>query len=87
LFYQQIKERKDFAQKRESLDKITDIIYSNPEHVKQVFRCSAATKKDRRRASLFLRSPEAYCRSVRWDERVVIPVKVAVKKLLHIGSA
>jgi glycosyltransferase involved in cell wall biosynthesis len=86
LFYKEIKERKDFAQKRESLNKITDIIYSDPEHVKQVFRCSAATKKDRRQASLFLRSPEVYCRSVRWDERVVIPLKAAVKKILRVGS-
>jgi hypothetical protein len=83
IYYKQIREQKDLAQKRTYLDKITDIIYSDKAHVGQVLRCPAATKKDCRRMKLFLKSPTAYCRSVRWDEKVVIPLKVAVKKILR----
>jgi glycosyltransferase involved in cell wall biosynthesis len=83
IYYKQIKEQKNLAQKRAYLNKITDIIYSNAEHVRQVFCCSAATRKDYRRMKLFLNSPAAYCRSVRWDEKVVIPLKVRVKGLLR----
>lgn len=82
LFYNQIKEQ-DIPERERYLQKITDIIYSGRERVQKVFACPVADPRDRRKAALFLKSPVRYWQKVRWENRVVIPCKAAVKSAMR----
>lgn len=81
LFYNQLKERK-LNGRDTYLQEITDIIYCNRERVRQVFSCPTADPRDRKKAMLFLKSPKRYWYKVKWDNTVVIPLKVMVKSIL-----
>lgn len=81
LFYNQLKERA-MPDREEYLHKITDIIYGNRERINQVFSCPAAEPRDRKKAMLFLKSPVRYWHKMKWENTVVIPLKVTVKSLL-----
>lgn len=66
----------------EYLMKLREILVRDRARAEEAFRSPIADPRDRKKLSLFYRSPAAYCRKLRWDERVVIPCKVKVKRLL-----
>ena len=64
------------------LAKLEDILRKDKNRAETSFRLPVSDPRDRKKLKLFYRSPAAYCRKLRWDERVVIPCKIRVKKLL-----
>lgn len=62
--------------------RLREILSKDRARAEESFRCAAADQTDRKKLRLFYRSPDAYCRKLRWDEQVVIPCKVKVKRLL-----
>ena len=40
---------------------------------------------DLRKMRLFLKSPRRYSRRIHMEEQLIIPLKVKVRKMLHIG--
>lgn len=64
------------------LQKLEEILRRDRKRAESSFRVSAADPRDRKKLALFYRSPAVYCRKLRWDEQVVIPCKVLVKKML-----
>ncbi|MDE7358422.1 MAG: hypothetical protein K2N39_03165, partial [Lachnospiraceae bacterium] len=79
LFYWELSKTDD----REGyLLKLREILERDRKRAEASFRSPMADPRDRKKLNLFYRSPHAYCRKLRWDERVVIPCKVRVKRLL-----
>jgi len=75
----------DIAKTQDSegyLKKLEEILLRDQKRAEAAFQTSIADSGDRKKLKLFYRSPAAYCRKLRWDERVVIPCKIRVKKLL-----
>lgn len=66
------------------LMRLEEILRRDRTRAELAFRQPVAAPRDRRKLALFYRSPAAYCRKLRWDEQVVIPCKVRVKKILGI---
>jgi len=64
------------------LEQLTQMIRSNREHYARVFGCIAADARDYRKMRRFLRSPASYIRMVRLNERMIIPLKVKIKRVL-----
>lgn len=62
--------------------RLEEILRRDRKRAEKAFASPIADPRDRKKLSLFYRSPEAYCRKLRWDEQVVVPCKVLVKKLL-----
>lgn len=82
LFYSQLQDRA--AEEKETyLREIEAIWRRDADRVMTAFRDPIVDPRDRRKAELFLKSPAGYCRRVRWEERVVIPLKVKVKSVLR----
>lgn len=81
LFYDRLQES-DAPDRDEYLQKITRIIQDDRDRYERVFACSVADPRDYRKMKLFLKSPARYSYKVRLDERVVIPLKVKVKRIL-----
>lgn len=79
LFY---KDLSGAADGKEYLRKLEEILERDRARAEAAFRSPKADPRDRKKLRIFYRSPAAYCRRVRWDEQVLIPCKVAVKKLL-----
>ncbi len=79
LFYGDVAKAEDGEGFRMRLE---EILRRDRERAESAFRSPAADPRDRKKLVLFYRSPAAYCRKLRWDEQVVIPCKVRVKKLL-----
>ena len=84
LFYDQM-EKSGRADKETYLNKITKVIIENQEHYDAAFGCPAADPRDGRKMRLFLKSPRRYSRRIHMEEQLIIPLKVKVKKMLHIG--
>jgi hypothetical protein len=84
LFYDQM-EKSGRADKETYLNKITKVIIENQEHYDAAFGCPAADPRDGRKMRLFLKSPRRYSRRIHIEEQLIIPLKVKVKKMLHIG--
>ncbi len=84
LFYDQM-EKSGRADKETYLNKITKVIMENQEHYDAAFGCPAADPRDGRKMRLFLKSPRRYSRRIHMEEQLIIPLKVKVKKMLHIG--
>ena len=82
LFYDQL-ERSEREDKAQYLNKITQVIIENKERYDVAFRCSEADPRDYKKMKLFLKSPERYSRRMRMEERVIIPLKVKIKRLLY----
>ena len=79
LFYGEVSGTED----REGyLGKLEDILRKDRNRTEASFRSPVSDPRDRKKLKLFYRSPSAYCRKLRWDEQVVIPCKIRVKKLL-----
>ena len=62
--------------------RLTEILERDRKRAEEAFQSPMAAPGDRKKLKLFYRSPDAYCRKLRWDEQVVIPCKVRVKRLL-----
>ena len=62
--------------------RLTEILKRDRKRAEEAFQSPMAAPGDRKKLKLFYRSPDAYCRKLRWDEQVVIPCKVRVKRLL-----
>ncbi len=84
LFYDQM-EKSGRADKETYLNKITKVIMENQEHYDPAFGCPVADPRDGRKMRLFLKSPRRYSRRIHIEEQLIIPLKVKVKKMLHIG--
>lgn len=82
LFYDQI-EKFDRADKDVYLEKIARVIRENKENFAAAFGCPVADPRDYRKIQLFLKSPLRYSRRIRMEERVIIPLKVKLKKILR----
>lgn len=78
LFYNSLDPAADASYR----ERIVEIVKRDADRMQRAFRCDLAAPKERRRAALFLKSRARYQRSVRWEEQVVIPLKIAGKKLL-----
>lgn len=66
------------------LMRLEEILRRDRERAQSAFQSPVADPRDRKKLALFYRSPAAYCRKLRWEEQVVVPCKVRVKKLLGI---
>lgn len=66
--------------------RLREILSKDRARAEESFRSSIADPRDRKKLKLFYRSPDAYCRKLRWDEQVVIPCKVKVKRLLGLSK-
>lgn len=64
--------------------RLEEILRRDRKRAGEAFQSPIADPRDRKKLALFYRSPSAYCRKLRWDEQVVIPCKVRVKKILGI---
>lgn len=62
--------------------RLQEILGRDRKRAEEAFLSPSVDSRDRRKLKLFYRSPSAYCKKMRWDERVVIPCKVKVKRLL-----
>lgn len=81
LFYGDLSKTEDSEGFRLRLE---EVLRRDRQRAESAFRMPDADPRDRKKLALFYRSPAAYCRKLRWDEQVVIPCKVWVKKLLRI---
>ena len=81
LFYDQVR-KMDIPDKDEYLEQITQIIQDNKEHYARAYACTVADRRDYDKMKLFLKSPARYVRRMQLEERVVIPLKVKVKRIL-----
>lgn len=62
---------------------LENVLRRDKEKVRAAFCDPMVDSRDRRKAALFYRSPARYCSRIRWEERVVIPLKVRVKAILR----
>ena len=85
LFYNSLYET-DLPDRDKYLEQITRIIQDNKEHYARAYAASTADPRDYRKMKLFLKSPARYIRRVRVEERLVIPLKVKIKRLLKFVS-
>ena len=83
LFYGNIFEAGDNG---DYLSKLEEILRRERNRAETAFQSSIADPRDRKKLKFFYRSPAAYCRKLRWNERVVIPCKVWVKRLLGMNK-
>lgn len=81
LFYGSLSRTEDGG---EYMRRLQEILERDRKRAEEAFRSSVANSRDRKKLKLFYRSPGAYCRKLWWDEQVVIPCKVKVKRLLGI---
>lgn len=82
LFYDRVQASKD-PEKKEYLEQITQIIRDNQEHYATAYNCPVADARDYGKMKLFLKSPARYSRRIWWEQKVVIPLKVNVKRILR----
>ena len=81
LFYSRL-EKMDIPDRDKFLAKLTQIIRDNREHYARAYSCPVADSRDYKKMKLFLKSPARYSRRIQWEEQVVIPLKVKVKRFL-----
>lgn len=80
LFYGDLQKTTEGAVYQE---RIEEILRKDRKRAIEAFGVPIADPRDREKLRLFYRSPAAYCRKLRWEEQVVIPLKVRVKQLLQ----
>lgn len=83
LFYNQLRTA-GVAEQMQYRERLAAILRQEQRSVLEAFGCEEASSKERRRAKLFMKSETGYWILVQSDERIVIPLKVLVKRLLHI---
>ena len=81
LFYDQL-QKTDIPDKDKYLEQIEQIIRDNKEHYARAYTCPVADRRDYDKMKLFLKSPARYVCRMQLEERVVIPFKVKVKRIL-----
>ena len=81
LFYSQF-EKPDIPGKGDFLKQLAQIIRDNRDNYARAYACPVADPRDYKKMKLFLKSPARYSRRIRWEERVVIPLKVKIKGIL-----
>ena len=84
LFYHQVEEG-ELPDRDRYLEKFRQILGNGRESYMAACACPQADPRDAKKLKLFLRSPARYSRRIRIEERVVIPCKVKIKRLLHRG--
>ena len=82
LFYSRL-EKMDIPDRDKFSEQLTQIIRDNREHYARAYGCPVADPRDYKKMKLFLKSPARYSRRIRWEEQVVIPLKVKVKGILR----
>ncbi len=82
LFYDRL-QKSNASGKEQYLEQITQVIRDNREHYARAYHCPVADPRDYEKMKLFLKSPARYRRRIRWEEQVVIPLKVAAKRCLN----
>lgn len=80
LFYSELEKTGDGAT---YLLRIKEILGKDRERALRAFRSPAADSGDYKKLRIFYQSPAAYIRKVRWEEKVVIPAKVKVKRIMR----
>lgn len=81
-FYYQL-EGSDEADKDKYQEKLIRIIQGDRAYFAAAFGCPVADPRDHKKMQLFLKSPARYSRRIRLEERVIIPCKARVKRLLN----
>lgn len=82
LFYHQV-EGSNLPEKDRYLAKLGQILRDGREAYTAACTCPQADARDGKWLKLFFKSPARYSRRVRIEERVVIPCKVKIKRLLR----
>lgn len=77
---------RDYAEGGKYLAQLEELLGRDRQRVTEAFGVQAATPRDRKKLKLFYRSPAAYCRRLRWEEQMIIPLKVYVKRILRPRS-
>lgn len=80
LFYGQLFEAEDGEAYRMRLE---EILRHDRKRAEEAFLSPVSDPRDAKKLQLFYRSPEAYCRKLKWDEQVVIPCKAWLKRMLR----
>lgn len=80
LFYADLEKTGDGAT---YLLRIEEILAKDRERALQAFRTPVADPRDGKKLRLFYRSPASYVRKVRWEEQIVIPAKVRIKRMIR----
>lgn len=80
LFYGELFQAEDGDSYRMRLE---EILRHDRKRVEEAFLAPIADPRDQKKLQLFYRSPEAYCRKLKWDEQVIIPCKAWLKRILH----
>ncbi len=65
------------------LTELENILRRDEVKARKAFQEPIVDPRDRRKLSLFYKSPVRYCRRIRWEERMVIPFKAGVKAILR----
>lgn len=81
LFYSRL-EKENIPEKDAFLKDLERIIRADKDRYKKVFGCPDADPRDYKKMKLFLKSPALYSLWIRLEERVVVPLKVRVKRIL-----
>ncbi len=85
LFYGQL-QASQRADREQYLERIEQIIRKDQGRYAAAFGCPAADPRDGRKMKLFLKSPKRYIHRIRLEERWIIPLKVRIKKILHLAK-
>ena len=79
LFYDRL-QKTDIPEKDKYLEQITQMIRDNRENYARAYHCPVADRRDYEKMKLFLKSPARYRRKMQWEEQVMIPLKVKIKR-------
>lgn len=81
LFYNQLY-WSDLPDKDAYLEQIVQIIQEHKDNYAKAYSCPIADPRDYKKMQLFLKSPSGYRCKIRLEERVIIPLKVKVKRII-----
>lgn len=81
LFYDRL-QKTNIPDRDKYLEQITQIIRDNREHYERAYSCAVADRRDYDKMKLFLKSPVRYVHRMRFEEQVVIPLKVKIKRII-----
>ncbi len=82
LFYGELEKNVGNGEDGAYRKQIEAILGKDRKRAAEAFRSPIADPRDKRKLALFYKSPQLYCRKLRWEEQVVIPLKVRVKRML-----
>ncbi len=79
LFYNEVKKSR-LPEKKEYLQKITDVINEGREDCDRIYQCAVASANEKRKMELFLKSPRLYWCVMRLNEAVILPIKMRCRR-------